>query len=86
MLFRSNGETFKIVTTESDQPICEVRKHEDAALIVCAHLMFVTLCFAAQVMEKYESKEDQKKFAETLKSVIRQANGDAKQIRYGATQ
>lgn len=74
--------TLEITTSESDGVIATVEKPEDAALIVCAHVMFSALCFAAKELQNPDANK-RAELAEVLHKVISQANGD-RTVRYGA--
>ena len=78
------GDAFKIITTESDQTICTVNKREDAALIVCSSVMFSALCIAVEMLEKETASERAKNFAKTLRLLVRQANAETGEVKYGA--
>lgn len=78
------GDFFKIITTESNRPICTVNKHQDAALIVCASAMFTALCFAADALEREIPEDERRRLSKTLRAMIKQANGNGEETRYGA--
>jgi hypothetical protein len=77
-------DEFKIISTEANQEICVVRKQEDAALIVCAHVMFAALGMASDALRRDDTKENRERFANDLQKLLRQANGQGMEIRYGA--
>jgi hypothetical protein len=78
------GDAFKIITTASDQIICTVNKREDAALIVCSSVMFSALCIAVETLEKETASERAKNIAKMLRKLIRQANAETEEVKYGA--
>lgn len=77
---------FDIYSSESERPICTNAKAEDAALLVCSHLMFFALCISAHYIRSGCEVETRGEHLGALERVIRQSNAETKSVGFGCIE